>query len=148
MSVENVNKFKKELVENKELREKALKELESFKDSGKKEKELIPEIARKLGYDFTDEEFKEANKTLSDEELANVSGGVLWFDDDAPDGHELSCIKYYYWGWSNYYFENGICENCKSKEVDVGRTNGEKGVLICSKCKHITPKYGFMNWFQ
>ena len=37
--------------------------------------------ARKLGYDFTDEEFNEDctnSKKLNDEELANVSGGYLW----------------------------------------------------------------------
>ena len=75
MSLENVNRFRKDLEENEELKENVKKELEAFKDSGKKERELISEIARKLGYDFTDEEFKEANKALSDEELANVSGG-------------------------------------------------------------------------
>ena len=49
MSVENVKKFRKDLEENEELKEKLKKELEAFKDSDKKEKELIPEIARKLG---------------------------------------------------------------------------------------------------
>ena len=71
MSVENVNKFKKDLAENKELREKLEKELKSVKDNDKNERDLIPEIARKLGYDFTDEEFKnihhEEEKDIFDE---------------------------------------------------------------------------------
>ena len=138
MSVENVKKFRNDLNENAELKEKVKKELEPFKDSGKKERELIPEIARKLGYDFTDEEFKEANKKLSDDELANVSGGVLWFDDDAPDGHELSCIKFYYWGWTNYYYLNYICMNCKSKNVEM---HDKYNKLECKDCGYITHRY-------
>ena len=140
MSVENVKKFRKDLEENEELKEKVKKELEVFKDSGKRESDLLPEIARKLGYDFTDEEFSEANKTLSDEELANVSAGVLWFGEDAPDGHELTCIKFYYWGWTNYYFENGICENCKSTNYKPGYLFGIHMGNICQDCDHVTNK--------
>ena len=78
MSVENVKKFKNDLNENAELKEKVKKELEPFKDSGKKERELIPEVARKLGYDFTDEEFKEdlsKAKKLTDDEMEQITGG-------------------------------------------------------------------------
>ena len=71
MSLENVKKFKKDLEENAELKEKLSKELETFENSGKKERELIPEIARKLGYDFTNEEFEADSKKLSDNELEN-----------------------------------------------------------------------------
>lgn len=144
MSLENVKRFRKDLGESGELNENLKKELEAFKDSGKKERELIPEIARKLGYDFTDEEFKEEYskaKELSDEELANVSGGVLWGDDDAPDGHELSCIKFYYWGWTNYYFVNGICESCKSTNYKPGYMFGIHTANICQDCDYITNKY-------
>ena len=74
---------------------------------------------------------------MSDEELANVSGGVLWFDDDAPDGHELTCIKLYYWGWSNYYYCNKICENCKSKNTHY--ENPQR--LVCNDCGHKTHQY-------
>ena len=66
MSVENAKKFKKDLEENEEVKANVKKELEALKDSGKKESELLPEVARKLGYDFTDEEFEEVSKILSD----------------------------------------------------------------------------------
>ena len=138
MSVENVNKFKKELVENKEVKEKVEKELESFKDSGKKERDLIPDIARKLGYDFTDEEFKEANKIVSDEELSNVSGGKFWCGEDAPDGHELDCILTWYHGWQDYYFKNKICENCKSTHGYYETSSS----FHCWDCGHNTKEYG------
>lgn len=133
----NVKKFKKDFEENAELKEKVKQELEALKESGKNEKELIPEIARKLGYDFTDEEFEEASKTLSDEELANVSGGMFGFGEDAPDGHEVGCFFLFYLKWSNYYFANGICENCKSKNVQ--RIEGsDYSYLICNNCSHET----------
>ena len=137
MSVENVKKFRKDLRESEELNENLKKELEIFKDSGKKERELIPEIARKLGYDFTDEEFKEANKALSDEELANVSGGLC--NAEAPDGHELECILKWYHGWSDYYNKKMICEECHSTNThyddDICRN------LICNDCGHKNPGY-------
>ena len=140
MSVENVKKFRKDLEENEKLKNNLKKELEVFKDSGKKEKELIPEIARKSGYDFTDEEFKEEClklKELNDEELANVSGGYLWLGEDAPDGHELNCILSYYQGWHHYYWCNNICEKCKSKN---GKRVAELDDFICNDCGHRTER--------
>ena len=139
MSVENVKKFREDLKDNKELREKIEKELESFKDNDKNERDLIPEIARKLGYDFTDEEFKNTNKEISDEELANVSGGKFWCGEDAPDGHEIDCILTWYHGWSDYYNKKMICENCKSTN-----THYDDEVclnLICNVCGHKNPRY-------
>ena len=141
MSKEFVKKFRKDLEENEELKEKLKKELESFKDSGKKEKELIPEIARKLGYDFTDEEFKEEfskPKKVDDEELANISGGYLWRGEDAPDGHEMECILFYYNDLSHYYWSNKICEKCKSTDIIIDNSEEGAGDLICKKCGHRT----------
>ena len=135
MSAENVKKFRKDLEDNTELKETIKKELEAYKDSGKKEREIIPEIARKLGYDFTDEEFKETNKIVSDEELSNVSGGKFWCGEDAPDGHELDCILMWYHGWQHYYWLNHICENCKSKNV---RSLVRNGPFVCNDCGHYT----------
>ena len=137
MSVESVKKFRKDLDENAELKESVKKELEAFKNSGKKEKELISEIARKLGYDFTDEEFEVDIKKLSDKELENVSGGMFGFGEDAPDGHEVGCFFFFYLKWSNYYYANGICERCKSKNVT--KIEGtDYSYLICHNCNHET----------
>ena len=140
MSVENVKKFKKDLDESAELKEKIKKELEVYKDSEKDERDLIPEVARKLGYDFTDEEFKEEcskPQEISDEELANVSGGLC--NADAPDGHELECILKWYHGWSDYYNKKMICEECHSTNThyddDICRN------LICNDCGHKNPGY-------
>ena len=140
MSKEFVKKFRKDLEENEELKEKLKKELEAFKDSDKKEKELIPEIARKLGYDFTDEEFKEEfskPEEVNDEELANVSGGALWQGEDAPDGHEMNCLLFYYFSWQHYYWNNDICENCKSTNIEtIGVIS--RLYFICKDCGHRT----------
>ena len=123
MSVENVKRFLKDLEENESLKESVKKEeLETLKDGRKKEKDIIPEIARKLGYDFTDEEFKEEclkPKEISDEELANVSGGYFGLGEDAPDGHEATCLMYYYDCMDDYYYKRGICKNCGSSEYYI-----------------------------
>ena len=34
--------------------------------------------------------------TLDVEDLDKVAGGVLWFGEDAPDGHEMGCVCTYY----------------------------------------------------
>ena len=121
MSVENVKKFIKDLKENENLKESVKKEeLELLKDNSQKEKDLIPEIARKLGYDFTDEEFKEEcskPQEISDEELANVSGGYFGLGEDAPDGHEATCLMYYYDCMDDYYYKRGICKQCGSRDI-------------------------------
>ena len=68
MAIDNVKKFEKDFEENEELREK---EFEVLKDCGK-DKKLILEITRKLGYVFTDDESKEnlsKAKQLTDAEI-------------------------------------------------------------------------------
>ena len=160
MSKEFVKKFRKDLEENEELKENVKKELEAFKDSGKKEKELIPEIARRLGFDFTDDEFKEEctnSKKLNDEELANVSGGHYWLAEDAPDGHESECNLFWYKNIHEYYYKNRICENCGSKNFhdnvyganeildnhlgDIPQYYREYPArfILCKDCGHFTP---------
>ena len=72
---------------------------------------LCAEIAPKLGFDITEAELREAgaalakerqDKTaadvqkLSDEEVAQASGGELWINEDAPDGHEYDCLITYH----------------------------------------------------
>ena len=138
MSVENVKKFRNDLEGNTELKEKVKSELENFKDSEKNERDFIPEIARKLGYDFTDEEFKNASKELSDDELANVSGGVWGFGDDAPDGHEIGCMLFYYRNWRGYYYGNNICEKCKSTNTHRSKDADQVDIVVCNVCGHIT----------
>ena len=140
MSVENVKKFREDVEKNEELKNKIMNELEAQKDNGKKEKELITEIANKNGYEFTEEELIKDGATihkLSDEELANVSGGLC--NADAPDGHELECILRWYHGWSDYYNKKMICEECHSTNThyddDICRN------LICNDCGHKNPGY-------
>ncbi|SEG24511.1 nif11-like leader peptide domain-containing protein [Eubacterium ruminantium] len=147
MSVENVAKFKKDLQENAELREKIKNELEAAKDSGKDEKEILPEIAGKLGYDFTEEEFKEGitekelnDEELNPEELENVSGGILWMGDKAPDGYEIGCFMIFYLSWQDYYHQKRICENCKTTNTYYEHGDRKEDDVICRSCGHRTKK--------
>ena len=141
MSLENVKRFKKDVEENQELKNKIMNELEAQKESGKKEKELIVEIANENGYDFTKEELLQegaATHELSDEELANVSGGLC--NAEAPNGHEVGCLNMWYLNWHAYYVDCGICENCKSTNTTVkNRLSPGKAHLICHDCGYQSP---------
>ncbi len=95
---ELVNALQKE--ENRKL-------VEELVESGKKESEALVEVASKLGYEVTAEELAKglaSSRELDDEELEKVSGGALWFGDDAPDGHEIGCWQTYYASMGDYDF--------------------------------------------
>ncbi len=94
--------------ENKKL-------VEELVESGKKESEALVEVASKLGFEVTVEELAKglaSSRELDDEELEKVSGGMFWLGDDAPNGHEVVCLNWYYSGWDDYYAER-----------DTGRCN-------------------------
>ncbi len=95
----------KGLVEMLKSEENA-KAVEELVASGKKESEAFVEVAAKLGYEVTVEELSRAivaDKELDDDELENVSGGMFWFGEDAPDGHEIGCFYLWYGKWEDYY---------------------------------------------
>ncbi len=85
--------------------EENVKAVEELVESGKRESEALVEVASKLGYEVTAEELAKAfagAKELDDEELETVSGGIFFFGDDAPDGHEIGCILTYYSSMADY----------------------------------------------
>ena len=138
MSVENVERFKDDFKNNNKIKDEVKKELEKVKDR-KKEEKLIPEIARKLGYDFTDEEYKKASKKVSDEELANVSGGL--FGESTPDGHEVDCWFDYYEDWYEYYWHYFICCHCGTKNAgtrSLTLADVKAQRFKCEKCGQYT----------
>ena len=62
-------------------------------------------------------------ESVDDDELEAVSGGVIWFDDDAPDGKERSCLLMFHHknecqksilpeGF-HYWFDNNYSLKCK-----------------------------------
>ena len=78
-------------------------------------------FAKDLGFDVTSEERREAEQELRKEsansteaveltkdDLDEVAGGIFWFGDDAPDGHEIGCWVYWYDTIEDYYFMNGV----------------------------------------
>ena len=97
-------------------------------------KKLIPEVARKLGYDFTDEEFKEIlskSKELTDDEIEQVTGGK---------GEGQAYADFFMWvycGFNHHY-------------VPTGKTTVKYDVVIpadfyevkCLDCGHETWKRG------
>ena len=146
MSLESAKKFQKDLMENEELKASIEKAMEAYKDSGKKEKELLPEVAKEFGYEFTEEEL--TTRELDVDELANVAGGIFWLDDDAPDGHEATCFTcYYYRGMDDYYYSNHICKVCGANDTinyyahDTGAHS-----QYCKVCGRLTDLPEFSSW--
>lgn len=116
MSKENARKFYKDLQANEELKAK----IKGLTDSA----ELVKAV-NEAGYDATLEELTEAEreiraeqaaksdaaeKELSAEELSAAAGGMHWNGDDAPDGHELGCICFYY-SYAEQEERNWWCNN-------------------------------------
>ena len=75
------------------------------------------------------------DKELNKEELDNVSGGYLWFGEDAPDGHESTCLIKWYDGMDDYYWTNRICKACGSDNVQgIIDENNNKKYMKCLSC--------------
>ena len=106
MAIEKV----KELIKAIQTDPKA-KELLKGASEPKSEEDMIrlcAEVAPKLGFDVTEADIRETvaaavqarkEKTvqkLSDEDVAQASGGAFWTNDDAPDGHEYGCFLTYH----------------------------------------------------
>ena len=117
MSKENAQKLFAELKTNKELREK----IQSYDTTAD-----IVKAAVEAGYNVTEAELAEAeqelrkqvaqrtdaqSEELSPDKLENAAGGMLFFGETAPDGHEMGCFMlYHYEGWQ---LRNNI--SCKDK---------------------------------
>ncbi|MBR6331900.1 MAG: hypothetical protein IKR78_02075 [Dehalococcoidales bacterium] len=82
-----------------------------------------------------DNKDKVMKNNLSDDNLEKVSGGMLWFGEDAPDGHEIGCLVAWYEDWDEYYFDNNICKYCKGElNPKVYHLNGTIEYKKCTKC--------------
>ena len=46
-----------------------------------------------------------------------LSGGYFGLGEDAPDGHEATCLMYYYDCMDDYYYKRGICKQCGSRDI-------------------------------
>ena len=107
-----------------ELREKLLtadsaeKVAELLKADGQ---EVEPNDVEKLWAEVTKYRQKDDRK-LSVDELDAVSGGVFWLGDDAPDGHELGCWKFWYESWDDFYLAhwNEYCYGGKGQRHEFG----------------------------
>ena len=106
MSKENAQKLFAELKTNKEFREK----IHSYDTPAD-----IVKAAVEAGYDVTEAELAEAeqelrkqvaqrtdaqSEELSPDKLENAAGGLFFFGETAPDGHEMGCLVLYHTeGW-------------------------------------------------
>lgn len=101
-----MERFQKDLEENEELKNNWNEALKKEPETGTiSKREAMVETAKKMGYDLTVADFEKAlaeKQTLSEESLEQISGGVLFLDDDAPDGHEKTCGKFYYRNYDLY----------------------------------------------
>ncbi|MBR2737413.1 MAG: hypothetical protein IKD88_01685 [Lachnospiraceae bacterium] len=104
--------------------------------AGSKGPEEAAAVAAEAGFDVTAEELAQAEQELKKElpqaeepvaldekDLDQVAGGMFFFGDEAPDGHELGCFAFYYDTIDDYYFSNMVCA-CGSQNVVITRVDG------------------------
>ena len=126
MSTKNYAQLKEDARTNEEL----LKKLEEADKQACKtgDKAVLIKVAAELGYEITEQDIPDSDdlKKLDDEQLDDVAGGVWWLEEDTEDGHEVSCM-----GW---YYSCVIPRKCSKSEsgkhyfVELSRT--------CFKCKY------------
>lgn len=129
-----------------ELREKLL-----TADSAEKMAELLkadghevePDDIEKLWAEVTKKRQKDDRK-LSVDELDAVSGGIFWFGEDAPDGHEIGCWNIWYEDWSEFNLSH-MDEYCWGQHgrkhefggVETIRYGDElRPARVCKLCNH------------
>jgi hypothetical protein len=104
--MKELERLEKDLKESEELRKNWKATLAKVAESGAKSKnEMMAEAAQKLGYSLTVADIEKAlveAQPLSEESLAQVSGGMFWLGDDAPDGREKRCFEAYYLDYDKY----------------------------------------------
>ena len=102
MGAENAKSFLKMDEGDEELRKRL----------GEKTPEQAAAAAAELGFELTADELLAAEAELrsemaakpvelSPEDMDRAAGGIWWYSEDAPDGHELGCvITYHGKGWA------------------------------------------------
>ena len=83
--------------------------------------EVEPDDVEKLWAEVTKYRQKDDRK-LSVDELDAVSGGAFWLGNDAPDGHELGCWRFWYEDWDDFYLAhvNEYCYGGKGQRHEFG----------------------------
>ena len=140
-----INRLKKEINNDNELRQKYLKTLDGLMTDGEITPEMASVAAKKLGFSIPAEDFRKETEDseLSLNDLEGVAGGVLSGNESAPDGKPVGCLYGYYLTWTDYWIWNseGLCPKGGVHEIDsrYNRKNcrkcslflDERGVLEC-----------------
>jgi len=111
MAMESAKKFLEQMMSDEALRASV----------AKKDAAGVAAAAKEMGFDLTQVELLQALKLLqqkdksepeilSPDDLTKVSGGALFFGDDAPDGHEMGCSVVYH----DYQWQKQHNIECKS----------------------------------
>lgn len=149
-----LKEFEKKLQENEDLHNRYGEEIIRLTSEGMGRAEAMGKAAAALGYELDREEIlasvKDEEHEMSEDELEAVSGGYVWAGDDAPDGHELTCLVWYYHGWLDFYQCNQYtyCKDGKGQVhvfneapymYDYYAFGDDVEVRKCSLCGAIVP---------
>ncbi len=131
MSMKNYKQLMEDAATNEELAKKLAEADRQVRKTG--DKTVYIKAAAELGYEVTDKDFPGDDLVKLDEgELDDAAGGILWFGDDAEDGHEIGCI-------APYYKDIPVpCPNSPSRKHCLEK-NGER--IPCQGCENGKAKY-------
>ncbi len=125
MSTKDYKQLMEDVRTNEELAKKLEEADKEMRRTG--DKAGFIKAAAKLGYEVTEQDFPGDDLVkLEDEQLDDVAGGVLWLEEDTEDGHEVSCM-----GW---YYSCVIPRKCSKSES--GKHYFEELSRTCFKCKY------------
>lgn len=148
----NAVEFKKMLASDETKMNEYSEHVRKLMEEGIPKQDAAMKAAALMGYELSDEDLAAADKEgreLSLDELSEVSGGYFWAGDDAPDGHELECVAFFYNGWQDFYYWNAYtyCKGGQGQKHVFGDSfmydyyliGGDRPCRQCTLCGKIVP---------
>ncbi len=150
--MKNAVEFKKMLASDEAKMNEYSEQVRKLMEEGMEKQDAARKVAALMGYELSDETIAAADKEgreLSLYELDAVTGGFFWCGEDAPDGHELHCVSFFYNGWRDFYHWNAYtyCNNGEGRKHEFGETfmygfyalGGDSLCYKCTLCGAIVP---------
>ena len=140
MALENAKRFLEQVMKDKALRARVAE-----KEAGE-----VVAIAKELGFDVTAEELMQAEQALKNaagnaetpvelnaDDMDKVVGGMAFFGEDAPDGHEMGCFISWYgdqWQEKNgiYCGKMNLCDRQFHVCLSTPNRNGKHDLIMDS----------------
>ncbi|MBE6864620.1 MAG: hypothetical protein E7495_08715 [Ruminococcus flavefaciens] len=142
-----INRLKSAINNDKELRQRYLKNLDGLMTDGEITPEMASVAAKKIGFNIPAEEFRKETEDseLSLNDLEGIAGGIMSSNEYAPDGKPVGCLCGYYLTWTDYWIWNneGLCPKGGVHELDSRYKR-----KTCKKCSLFLDERGVLECYD